>query len=258
MTRVAFINVQTTGLGADAKIVEVGILSYTDGKFDKKHSCFLAINPEGVESSDEAKALHGYTEEFLAKQKTFAEQADKIAEALDGVDYAVYHSSQFVRGHLDQAFTQAAATNGKAYRTMDSYADKAHRLDVSAKMRSWYGKGKKGAYTLENLFENRFKCSMPKTRSAPNKARKKSVKLHLVLEAIVADLKDRGQYEALQNGGKKATISADNLALFDAMSKIRSNQELADPAVLPVMLQGAKPKVAGQEPEIQQVAPASM
>lgn len=257
MTRVAFINVQTTDLPADAKIVEVGILSYTDGKFDKKHSCFLPINPEGVESSEAAQALHGYTEEFLAKQKTFAQQADKIASALDGLDYAVYQSSRFVRGHLDEAFKVAGETNGKVYPSMDTYADKDHRLDVSAKMRSWYGKGEKGAYTLEALFE-RFQCSMPKTRSEPNKATKKSVKLHLVLEAIVANLKDSGQYDELQKGGKKAKISPDNLALFEAMSKIRPNQELAEPAVLPVMLQGAKPKVADQELEHQQVASASM
>ncbi len=94
------LDTETTGLSvADGhRIVEIGCIEIKDLIPTKnKFHCYL--NPER-KVSREAFDVHGYTDEFLSKQKKFLEIADEFLNFIDG-KRLVIHNAEFDLAHLN-------------------------------------------------------------------------------------------------------------------------------------------------------------
>ena len=65
--RQVFLDTETTGMGGENRIVEIGALEMLNRKLTGNHfHCYL--NPER-KVSEKALEVHGYTDDFLSKQK---------------------------------------------------------------------------------------------------------------------------------------------------------------------------------------------
>ena len=94
------LDTETTGISVKDghRIVEIGCIELdnllpTNNKFH----CYL--NPER-KVSEKAFEVHGYSDEFLAKQKKFSEVADKFLEFIDGKKIVI-HNADFDLSHLN-------------------------------------------------------------------------------------------------------------------------------------------------------------
>ena len=94
------LDTETTGISVKDghRIVEIGCIELdnllpTNNKFH----CYL--NPER-KVSEKAFEVHGYSDEFLAKQKKFSEVADKFLEFIAGKKIII-HNADFDLSHLN-------------------------------------------------------------------------------------------------------------------------------------------------------------
>ena len=94
------LDTETTGISVKDghRIVEIGCIELdnllpTNNKFH----CYL--NPER-KVSEKAFEVHGYSDEFLAKQKKFSEVADKFLKFIDGKKIII-HNADFDLSHLN-------------------------------------------------------------------------------------------------------------------------------------------------------------
>lgn len=99
-TREIVLDTETTGLDPDAgdRIIEIGCVELVN-RMPTGANFHRYINPErGV--SEEAVAIHGLTEDFLADQPVFA---DIVAEFLNfiGSDVLIMHNAAFDVGFID-------------------------------------------------------------------------------------------------------------------------------------------------------------
>jgi DNA polymerase-3 subunit epsilon len=101
---IALIDVETTGRdSAVDRVVEIGIVLGRGGAVVERRSWL--INP-GIPIPEEARAVHGISDEMVQNEPAFAAIAAEIAEALRGVVPAAYNASfdkSFVLGELDRA-----------------------------------------------------------------------------------------------------------------------------------------------------------
>ena len=94
------LDTETTGLSVKDghRIVEIGCIEIENLIPTKKNfHCYL--NPER-KVSEQAFEVHGYSDDFLSKQKKFAEVADEFLEFIDG-KRLVIHNAEFDLGHLN-------------------------------------------------------------------------------------------------------------------------------------------------------------
>tara|TARA_B100001121_G_scaffold309245_1_gene335457 strand:- start:2231 stop:2899 length:669 start_codon:yes stop_codon:yes gene_type:complete len=94
------LDTETTGLSVSEghRIVEIGCLELEDLiPTKRKFHCFL--NPER-KVSDQAFKVHGYTDQFLSKQKKFNEIVDDFLKFIDG-KRLVIHNAEFDLNHLN-------------------------------------------------------------------------------------------------------------------------------------------------------------
>ncbi len=94
------LDTETTGiLVKDGhRIVEIGCIELDNLiPTSKKFHCYL--NPER-KVSEKAFAVHGYSDEFLAKQKKFSEVADKFLEFISKKKIII-HNAEFDLSHLN-------------------------------------------------------------------------------------------------------------------------------------------------------------
>ena len=94
------LDTETTGLSVKDghRIVEIGCIEIENLIPTKKNfHCYL--NPER-KVSEQAFEVHGYSDNFLSKQKKFAEVADEFLEFIDG-KRLVIHNAEFDLGHLN-------------------------------------------------------------------------------------------------------------------------------------------------------------
>ncbi len=94
------LDTETTGLKVSEghRIVEIGCLEIKDLIPTKKNfHCYL--NPER-KVSHEAFKVHGYTDEFLSKQKKFSEIVDVFLKFIEG-KRLVIHNAEFDIGHIN-------------------------------------------------------------------------------------------------------------------------------------------------------------
>ena len=94
------LDTETTGLSVKEghRIVEIGCLEFENLVPTKKNfHCY--INPER-KVSEQAFEVHGYSDDFLSKQKKFVEIADDFLKFIDG-KRLVIHNAEFDIGHLN-------------------------------------------------------------------------------------------------------------------------------------------------------------
>ena len=94
------LDTETTGLNVKDghRIVEIGCIEIEDLVPTKKtFHCYL--NPER-KVSEKAFEVHGYSDEFLSKQKKFSEIVDDFLNFIEG-KRLVIHNAEFDIGHLN-------------------------------------------------------------------------------------------------------------------------------------------------------------
>ena len=94
------LDTETTGLNVKDghRIVEIGCIELEDLVPTKKtFHCYL--NPER-RVSEKAFEVHGYSDEFLSKQKKFSEMVDSFLNFIEG-KRLVIHNAEFDIGHLN-------------------------------------------------------------------------------------------------------------------------------------------------------------
>ena len=94
------LDTETTGLSVKDghRIVEIGCIEIENLVPTKKNfHCYL--NPER-KVSEQAFEVHGYSDDFLSKQKKFAEVVDEFLEFING-KRLVIHNAEFDLGHLN-------------------------------------------------------------------------------------------------------------------------------------------------------------
>ena len=94
------LDTETTGISIKDghRIVEIGCIELDNlVPTNNKFHCYL--NPER-KVSEKAFEVHGYSDEFLAKQKKFSEVADKFLEFIAGKKIII-HNADFDLSHLN-------------------------------------------------------------------------------------------------------------------------------------------------------------
>ena len=94
------LDTETTGISVKDghRIVEIGCIELDNlVPTNNKFHCYL--NPER-KVSEKAFEVHGYSDEFLAKQKKFSEIADKFLEFIAGKKIII-HNADFDLSHLN-------------------------------------------------------------------------------------------------------------------------------------------------------------
>jgi DNA polymerase III subunit epsilon len=101
MTRIVFLDTETTGLSPEAgdRIIEIGCIEMLNRRLTGRSKHFY-VNPERP-NSDDAFKVHGLTDEFLADKPKFAAVVDELAQFLDGAEIVI-HNAPF-----DVAFMEA-------------------------------------------------------------------------------------------------------------------------------------------------------
>ena len=98
--REIILDTETTGLNVKDghRIVEIGCIELENLiPTNKTFHCYL--NPER-KVSEKAFEVHGYSDEFLSKQKKFSEVVDDFLNFIDGKKLVI-HNAEFDIGHLN-------------------------------------------------------------------------------------------------------------------------------------------------------------
>jgi len=101
---IALIDIEATGLDGNVdRIIEIGIVFGQKGEVTGRRSWL--INP-GCSISEEARAVHGISDEMVADKPPFAAIAAEVAAALRGVVPAAYNATfdrLFIQSELERA-----------------------------------------------------------------------------------------------------------------------------------------------------------
>ena len=102
-TRQICLDTETTGINAEDgdRIVEIGCFEIVGRTLsdDPSHVYWAYINPER-DVPDEAVAIHGLTNEFLADKPVFADVADDFLKFIKGAELII-HNAKFDVGFLN-------------------------------------------------------------------------------------------------------------------------------------------------------------
>src|SRR5210317_513851 len=94
------LDTETTGISIKDghRIVEIGCIEL-DNLIPTKNKFHCYLNPER-KVSEKAFEVHGYSDDFLSKQKKFNEVVDKFLEFIDGKKLII-HNAGFDLAHLN-------------------------------------------------------------------------------------------------------------------------------------------------------------
>ena len=94
------LDTETTGLNVKDghRIVEIGCIEL-DNLIPTKKSFHCYLNPER-KVSEKAFEVHGYSDDFLSKQKKFSEVVDDFLDFIEGKKLVI-HNAEFDMGHLN-------------------------------------------------------------------------------------------------------------------------------------------------------------
>ena len=101
MSRLILLDTETTGLSPENgdRIIEIGCVELLNRRPTGANKHFY-LNPERPNHED-AVAIHGLTDEFLADKPRFAEVVDELMEYLAGAEILI-HNAAFDVGFLDK------------------------------------------------------------------------------------------------------------------------------------------------------------
>lgn len=97
-----FFDTETTGISPKKDRVAEFAAIKTDMKYNVVEVLHLYINPQ-IPMPEEAAAVHGLTDEFLADKPTFEEVAEQIIDFMQDTD-AIAHNSNYDEGMLNAEF----------------------------------------------------------------------------------------------------------------------------------------------------------
>ena len=99
------LDTETTGISVKDghRIVEIGCIEL-DNLVTTKNKFHYYLNPER-KVSEKALEVHGYTDEFLAKQKKFNEIGDEFLEFIKD-KRLIIHNAEFDLGHLNNELSK--------------------------------------------------------------------------------------------------------------------------------------------------------
>ena len=94
------LDTETTGLSVKEghRVVEIGCIEL-DNLIPTTNRFHCYLNPER-KVSEKAFKVHGYTDEFLSKQKKFSEVVDEFLDFIDGKKLVI-HNAEFDISHLN-------------------------------------------------------------------------------------------------------------------------------------------------------------
>lgn len=100
MLRQIILDTETTGLSPEAghRVIEIGCVELLDRKLTGRN-LHLYLNPER-EVDEEARAVHGLSNDFLSDKPKFAEVADELTAYLQGAELII-HNAPFDMGFLN-------------------------------------------------------------------------------------------------------------------------------------------------------------
>ncbi|MCZ2441830.1 MAG: DNA polymerase III subunit epsilon [Burkholderiales bacterium] len=106
MTRLVFLDTETTGLDADKgdRIVEIGCVEMVERRLSGR-TLHLYLNP-GRSSHPEALKVHGLSDAFLADKPTFADVAGQLLDFVRGAELVI-HNAAFDVGFVDAELARA-------------------------------------------------------------------------------------------------------------------------------------------------------
>jgi len=141
MSRIVFLDTETTGLSPDQgdRIVEIGCIEMVNRRLtgETRHHY---LNPERP-SHEDARKVHGLSDEFLAGQPRFAEVADDLLDFLAGAEIVI-HNAAFDVGFLDAELRrigkpslapQVAKLTCSLTMAREQYPGKSNSLDALCK-----------------------------------------------------------------------------------------------------------------------------
>lgn len=101
--RQVVLDTETTGIGAEKghRIIEIGCVELVDRKLTGRHY-HQYVNPQRP-SDEEAVAVHGITDEFLADKPFFEQVAQSFYDFIDGAELVI-HNAPFDVGFMDMEF----------------------------------------------------------------------------------------------------------------------------------------------------------
>jgi DNA polymerase-3 subunit epsilon len=138
MTRLVFLDTETTGLSPDSgdRIIEIGCIEMVNRRLTGRSKHFY-VNPQRA-NSDDALKVHGLTDEFLADKPLFAAVVDELAEFLSGAEIVI-HNAPFDVGFMDAELqrlgrppfqTWVAKVTDSLTLAREMYPGKANSLDA--------------------------------------------------------------------------------------------------------------------------------
>ena len=102
-----FFDIEATGLSVVRdRIIQIALIKYSPGKSEPEEVNML-INPGATLISEEAIAVHGITNEDVARKPTFEQVAQKLYDFIDGADLAGYNSNRYDVPMLMEEFHRA-------------------------------------------------------------------------------------------------------------------------------------------------------
>lgn len=101
--RQVVLDTETTGIGAEKghRIIEIGCVEVIDRKLTGRHY-HQYINPQRS-SDEEAVAVHGITDEFLADKPIYSQVAQAFYDFIEGAELVI-HNAPFDVGFMDMEF----------------------------------------------------------------------------------------------------------------------------------------------------------
>jgi len=139
--RQVFLDTETTGLSPESgdRVIEIGCVELVNRRLTGRNLHFY-LNPER-RSHQDAIAVHGLSEEFLADKPLFAHIADELLEYVKDAEIVI-HNAAFDVGFLDAELRrlERPAFNGHVARVVDSlsmaresFPGKSNSLDALCK-----------------------------------------------------------------------------------------------------------------------------
>jgi len=123
---VAAVDVETTGLYSDDRIVTLGAWRVNTAELggDAFHpECVHIIADPGRKSHPRAEKVHGYSDWTLRHQQPFSEHAQTVREFLAGAEIVVAHNASFDLEFIDREYRELgqSASAFPYYCTMNGY-----------------------------------------------------------------------------------------------------------------------------------------
>ena len=139
--RQVFLDTETTGLSPESgdRVIEIGCVELVNRRLTGRNLHFY-LNPER-RSHQDAIAVHGLSEEFLADKPLFAHIADELLEYVKDAEIVI-HNAAFDVGFLDAELRrlERPAFTGHVARVVDSlsmaresFPGKSNSLDALCK-----------------------------------------------------------------------------------------------------------------------------